>query len=225
MNNTVWFTSASSADDTEEPKHLRHPRTRLAVRRSRGHRLRRPRTRPRSHPIFKELQGLILKTVGLAEVVRDALKPLANRIRWAFVYGSVARSEEHSANDVDLMIIGHVGLADVSGPLRKAERRLSRTMNPTTYTADEFTSKVKPNQHFITTVIPHIRDRVQCCPATVQDGSRLRWLSRLRHASGPPPDDFRSGGAYPNRPAVPMINGGATTRSTLRFSFWGRLQH
>ena len=70
------------------------------------------------------------------------------------------------------MIIGHVGLADVSGPLRKAERRLSRTINPTTYTADEFTSKVKPNQHFITTVIPHIRDRVQCCPATVQDGSR-----------------------------------------------------
>ena len=48
-------------------------------------------------PIFQELQGLILKTVGLADVIRDALKPLSDRIRWAFVYGSVARSEEHSA--------------------------------------------------------------------------------------------------------------------------------
>jgi predicted nucleotidyltransferase len=103
-------------------------------------------------PILQELQGLILKTVGLADVVRDALKPLANRIRWAFVYGSVARCEEHSASDVDLMIIGHVGLADVSGPLHKAERRLNRAVNPTTYTADEFTTKVKSNHHFITTV-------------------------------------------------------------------------
>src|SRR5438552_4996639 len=85
-------------------------------------------------PIFQELQGLILKTVGLADVLRDALKPLADRIQWAFIYGSLARSEEHSASDVDLMIIGHVGLADVSSPLRKAERRLNRAVNPGTYT-------------------------------------------------------------------------------------------
>ena len=94
-----------------------------------------------------------MKTVGLADVVRDALKPLANRIQWAFVYGSVARSEEHFTSDMDLMIIGHIGLADVSGPLRKAERRLNRPINPTTYTADEFTSKVNSNHHFITTVM------------------------------------------------------------------------
>jgi|SRR5208337_212723 len=42
-------------------------------------------------PIFAELQGLILKTVGLADVVREALRPLADRIRWAFIFGSVAR--------------------------------------------------------------------------------------------------------------------------------------
>jgi uncharacterized protein len=104
-------------------------------------------------PIFPELQGLILKTVGLADVIRNALKPLADRIQWAFIYGSVARSEEHAASDVDLMVIGTVGLADVSSPLRKAERRLNRAVNPTTYTADEFTAKVKSNHHFITTVI------------------------------------------------------------------------
>jgi predicted nucleotidyltransferase len=104
-------------------------------------------------PIFPELQGLILKTVGLADVIRDALKPLADRIQWAFIYGSVARSEEHAASDVDLMIIGHVGLAEVSSPLRDAERRLNRAVNATTYTADEFAAKVRSNHHFITTVI------------------------------------------------------------------------
>jgi uncharacterized protein len=76
-------------------------------------------------PIFQELQGLILKTVRLADVIRDVLKPLANRIQWAFIYGSVARSDEHSGSDVDLMLIGQVRLSDVSSPLRKAERRLN----------------------------------------------------------------------------------------------------
>jgi len=104
-------------------------------------------------PIFPELQGLILKTVGLADVIRGVLRPLADRIQWAFIYGSVARSEEHAASDVDLMIIGHVGLADVSSPLRKAERRLNRSVNPIAYTADEFAAKVKSNHHFITTVM------------------------------------------------------------------------
>jgi len=104
-------------------------------------------------PIFPELQGLILKTVGLADIIRDALKPLADQIHWAFIYGSVARSEEHPASDVDLMIIGNVGLAEVSGPLRKAERRLNRAVNPTTYTKDEFITKANSDNHFVTTVM------------------------------------------------------------------------
>ena len=108
-------------------------------------------------PIFEDLQGLILKTVGLADVIRDVLKPLAGRMQWAFIYGSVARSDEHSASDVDLMIIGNVGLADVSTPLRRAERHLNRPVNPTIYTPDEFAGKLtgdrrKPGNHRRNTV-------------------------------------------------------------------------
>jgi hypothetical protein len=104
-------------------------------------------------PIFEELQGLILKTVGLAAVIRDVIMPLAGRIQWAFIFGSVARSEERSASDVDMMIVGQVGLADVSSPLRKAERRINRPVNPTTYTANEFAGKLKSNNRFIKTVL------------------------------------------------------------------------
>ena len=104
-------------------------------------------------PIFQELRGIILKTAGLALVIRKALKPLADRIQWAFIYGSVARAEEHSASDVDLMIVGRIGLADLSSPLRKAEQKISRAVNPTVYTPDEFARKVKSNHHFINTVL------------------------------------------------------------------------
>jgi predicted nucleotidyltransferase len=104
-------------------------------------------------PIFPELRGIILKTAGLADVIRNALKPFRERIEWAFVYGSVARSEEHSASDVDLMIVGRVGLADLSSPLRKAEQKISRAVHPAVYRPDEFRGKVKSNHHLITTVL------------------------------------------------------------------------
>ncbi len=104
-------------------------------------------------PIFEELRGLILKTVGLADVIRGVLKPFADRIQWAFIYGSIARAEEHGASDVDLMIIGRVGLAAISSPLRKTEQKLHRAINPTIYTADQFKSKIKANDQFVTTVL------------------------------------------------------------------------
>jgi DNA-binding transcriptional ArsR family regulator len=104
-------------------------------------------------PIFAELRGVVLKTVGLADVIRNALRPLRDRIQWAFIYGSVARAKEHAASDADLMIVGRVGLADVSSPLRKAEQKISRAVNPTVYTPEEFARKVKSRQHFVTTVL------------------------------------------------------------------------
>src|SRR5258708_3810469 len=84
-------------------------------------------------PIFEELHGLVLKTVGLVDVIRTALEPFQDRIQWAFIYGSVAKSKEHSASDVDLMIVGHMGLAELSTALRKAEQTISRAINPTIY--------------------------------------------------------------------------------------------
>jgi DNA-binding transcriptional ArsR family regulator len=104
-------------------------------------------------PIFPELQGFILKTVGLADVIRGALRPLTERIQWAFIYGSAARSEGHAASDVDLMMVGRVGLADIANPLRKAERRLNRAVNPIVYTFDELKGKLKSNHHFVSSVL------------------------------------------------------------------------
>jgi predicted nucleotidyltransferase len=95
----------------------------------------------------------MLKTTGLADVIRKALEPVASRIRWAFIYGSLARSEEHSASDVDLMIVGHVGLADLSKSLRKAEQEIGRAVNPTAYTPNEFATRATANHHFVSAVM------------------------------------------------------------------------
>jgi len=104
-----------------------------------------------------ELQGLLVKTAGMVDVLREALTPFAKRIHWAFIYGSVARAEELATSDVDLMIIGKVGLAELAPALRHTEKRLSRAVNPTLYTREEFDTKLRARDHFLASVLDGAR--------------------------------------------------------------------
>lgn len=105
-----------------------------------------------SCPLFADLRGLLAKTVGLVDVLRAAFEPFQASIQYAFVYGSVARSEETSGSDIDLLIVGPVGLADVAPALRQAEQQLGRPVNPSVYSLGEFTKKMRANNHFLTTL-------------------------------------------------------------------------
>jgi len=69
------------------------------------------------------------------------------------VYGSIALREEHATSDVDLMVIGSVGLADLAPSLGKVEKRLGREVNVTDYSVDEFRKKVSERDHFLATVL------------------------------------------------------------------------
>ncbi|MGO8903341.1 MAG: helix-turn-helix domain-containing protein [Isosphaeraceae bacterium] len=104
-------------------------------------------------PFLSELRGIILKTVGLGNVLQECLDPLRDRIRVAFVYGSMARSEERSASDVDLMVIGSVGLSQIAPVLKKAEISLGRAVNPSVYSAEEVVKKLSAGHHFLETIL------------------------------------------------------------------------
>lgn len=92
----------------------------------------------RGNPIFLELQSIIRKTTGLADVLREALMPLAARIHCAFVFGSVARGEEGPVSDIDLMVVGDVSFEDVVGAMFPLHETLGREINPVVMTAPEF---------------------------------------------------------------------------------------
>jgi len=104
-------------------------------------------------PIFGDLRSIFEKTVGLVPTLKTVLRPFEDRIACAFIYGSVARREERATSDIDLMIIGEVGLSELSTTLRKAEKRLGREVNVTNYSVDEFGRKVAESDHFLTTVL------------------------------------------------------------------------
>jgi predicted nucleotidyltransferase/DNA-binding transcriptional ArsR family regulator len=103
-------------------------------------------------PVFPELRGLIDKTAGVVPTLRTILGPLDGRIACAFVYGSVARDEEHAASDIDLLVVGNVGLADLTPAVRQAEARLGREVNVTSYSAAEFRKKATSKDHFLSEV-------------------------------------------------------------------------
>ena len=94
-------------------------------------------------PIYEDLRNILKRTAGVADVLRESLEPLADRILAAFVYGSVARGDERPGSDLDLMIIGEVSFAEVIGALSPAHDALRREINPTVYPAAEFRVKLR----------------------------------------------------------------------------------
>ncbi len=105
-------------------------------------------------PIFGELHGLVIKTVGLSDVVRAALSPLTPQIRAAFIYGSVAKAQDTATSDIDLMIVSDtLSYGEVFSALEQASANLGRTVNPTVYTSREFDRRVRSGTAFLTRVI------------------------------------------------------------------------
>lgn len=105
-------------------------------------------------PIYAELCGIVQKTVGLAEPLREALAPLAARIRAAFVYGSIAKREDTAASDIDLMLLSDdLAYSDLYAALESVSQRLGRTVNPTIYTPQELAKRVKRKDAFATRVL------------------------------------------------------------------------
>lgn len=105
-------------------------------------------------PVFAELRGLVLKTMGLADVLRAALLPLAAQIDLAFVYGSVTKQLDTAQSDIDVMIVSPgLGYADVFGALESANATLGRKINPTLYTPADLAKRVERDNAFVTRVL------------------------------------------------------------------------
>ncbi len=105
-------------------------------------------------PVFTELRGLVLKTMGMADVLRAALAPLAPQIQRAFVFGSLAKQQDTAASDVDLLVVSDtLGYGDVFGALEGASQTLGRTINPALYTAADFRARLQGDNAFINRVM------------------------------------------------------------------------
>ncbi len=104
-------------------------------------------------PIFAELKGIVVKSAGIVDVLADALAAIGSRVRLAFLFGSVARLEQTSSSDVDLMVIGAASFADVTKAIRDAEAAIGREINPVVYSVQEFEAKAARRTSFLNEVL------------------------------------------------------------------------
>jgi len=101
-------------------------------------------------PIFAELHGLVIKTVAVVEPLRHGLRPLADRIVAAFVFGSVAKQSDRSDSDLDLLVVSDdLGYPEVYQALQAVERQLARTINPTVMTRTDWRRKSRGPDSFV----------------------------------------------------------------------------
>jgi predicted nucleotidyltransferase len=105
-------------------------------------------------PVFSELRGLVLKTMGLSDTLKIALAPLLPHIELAFVYGSVAKQQDTAHSDIDVMIVSaSLGYGEVFGALESAATTLGRKVNPTLYAPAEISKRIRLDNAFVTRVL------------------------------------------------------------------------
>lgn len=108
----------------------------------------------KNSPIYPELRGIVRKTFGLSDILRQALLECADKIIFAFIYGSVAKGTDTASSDVDVMVIADgLSYSHLFEALTKAEEILGRKVNPTIYSAEDFTKKLQNDNYFVTRVL------------------------------------------------------------------------
>ena len=103
----------------------------------------------RQCPIYSELASVFRKTTGLADVITAAIQPLAANIELALIFGSVARGEETAASDIDLLVVGNVGFAELVKALYPAQKALAREINPVVLSQAEYQQRIASNDSLI----------------------------------------------------------------------------
>ena len=106
----------------------------------------------RKHPIFSDIHALVVKTVGLLDVLKDALIG-EKAIRAAFIFGSIAEGSEKADSDIDLLVIGEIGLRSLSRLLQGLTEEFGREINPYVLAPEEFSLRKSENEHFLSQVL------------------------------------------------------------------------
>ena len=107
----------------------------------------------RKSPIFSELQTIVAKTVGLVFPLRKMLEKL-KAVRYAFIFGSIAKGSDRASSDIDLFIIAEsLSLSEIYESIEPIERQLARPINCTLYSPREFDKKIAEKNPFVLKVL------------------------------------------------------------------------
>ncbi len=103
--------------------------------------------------IYEELAAIFRKTMGLTSLIQEALSDLGDRIKVAFVFGSMASGHQTAGSDLDVCILGEVSLLEVVKALSRVQETLQREVNPVVMTPKKFSDLSRKKDRFVTRVL------------------------------------------------------------------------
>lgn len=107
----------------------------------------------RAAVIYEELRGIVIKTVGLADVLRKAILQLREQVELAFIFGSIAQEKERITSDIDVMVIGDASFEDVVQAFYSSQESLGREVNPVVMSVSEFSGNVLQGDRFVSRIV------------------------------------------------------------------------
>ncbi len=105
----------------------------------------------KTNPLYLDIHNLVLKSAGLRDVLWEALNDKGIKI--AFVFGSISEGKETSESDVDLFVIGSLGMRKISSLLSGIADKVGREINAHVMTGEEIKKRYSIKDHFIDSVI------------------------------------------------------------------------
>ena len=107
----------------------------------------------RAAAIFEELRSIVIKTVGLADVLRNAILPLKEQVDLAFIFGSIAQGKERITSDIDVMVIGDASFQSIVPVFHPTQETVGREVNPIVMTVSEFSGKFLQGDRFVSRIV------------------------------------------------------------------------
>jgi len=129
----------------------------------------------KKHPLYPDVRNIVLKTVGIVDILKNALDKEGVKI--AFVFGSLASDQQGAMSDVDLLVLGDVGLRAVSGWLSEISEQIGREINPHVMGLDEFRKRTQSGEHFITRVLESPKIFIKGSEDELQEVGR-QWMAQ-----------------------------------------------
>lgn len=103
----------------------------------------------KDYPLYEEVKSIVSKTVGIEAKLKTLVGNIA-AISHAFIFGSIAKNQEASGSDIDLMIIGEeIDQDDLINKINRNEEELAREINYHIYTKKELARKLKEKNDFL----------------------------------------------------------------------------
>jgi predicted nucleotidyltransferase len=94
------------------------------------------------YPLLKEYKGIVLKTIGLEQQLRDALSGVSG-IEQAFLFGSYAKGTMDASSDIDLLVVGEHGTLPLQRAIAGIQKGTDREINVISMGSREYKEKFR----------------------------------------------------------------------------------